>query len=92
MSKFTEKIKSAVENLTSTVNGIKELVAKIKESDVIAHIKALVEFFDSIRQMIEKYKQTQSAISELENSSAVVEAAVEEIKETETETTNNNKK
>ncbi len=91
MSKFVTKLKSSVENLTSTVNGIKELVAKIKESDVIAHIKALVEFFDSIRQMIEKYKQTQSAISELEDS-AVVEAAVEELKENETETTNNNKK
>lgn len=90
MSKFITKLKSSVENLTSTVNGIKELVAKIKESDVIAHIKALVEFFDSIRQMIEKYKQTQSAISELEDST-VVEAAVEEIKETETENNNNKK-
>ena len=90
MSKFVTKLKSSVENLTSTVNGIKELVAKIKESDVIAHIKALVEFFDSIRQMIEKYKQTQSAISELEDST-VVEAAVEEIKETETENNNNKK-
>jgi hypothetical protein len=91
MSKFITKLKSSVENLTSTVNGIKELVAKIKESDVISHIKAIIEFFDSIRQMIEKYKQTQSAISELEDS-AVVEAAVEELKENETETTNNNKK
>ena len=89
MSKFITKLKSSVENLTSTVTGIKELVAKIKESNVISHIKAIIEFFDSIRQMIEKYKQTQSAISELEDS-AVVEAAVEEIKETETE--NNNKK
>lgn len=91
MSKFITKLKSSVENLTSTVTGIKELVAKIKESNVISHIKAIIEFFDSIRQMIEKYKQTQSAISELEDS-AVVEAAVEELKENETETTNNNKK
>ena len=91
MSKFITKLKSSVENLTSTVTGIKELVAKIKESNVISHIKAIIEFFDSIRQMIEKYKQTQSAISELENSSAVVEAAVEEIKETETENNNNKK-
>ena len=91
MSKFITKLKSSVENLTSTVTGIKELVAKIKESNVISHIKAIIEFFDSIRQMIEKYKQTQSAISELEDS-AVVEAAVAELKENETETTNNNKK
>jgi len=85
MSKFTEKIKSAVENLTSTVNGIKELVTKIKESNVISHIKAIIEFFDSIKTLIEKYKATQSAVSELENSSAVVEAASETTnKETET--------
>lgn len=91
MSKFITKLKSSVENLTSTVNGIKELVAKIKESDVVTHIKAIIEFFDSIKTLIEKYKATQSAVSELEDSSAVMEAAVEEIKETETENSNNKK-
>lgn len=86
MSKFTEKIKSAVENLTSTVNGIKELVAKIKESNVISHIKAIIEFFDSIKTLIEKYKATQSAVNELENSSAVVVDAASETTNKETET------
>lgn len=85
MSKFVTKLKSSVENLTSTVNGIKELVAKIKESDVVTHIKAIIEFFDSIKTLIEKYKATQSAVSELEDSSAVVVASSETTnKETET--------